>query len=271
MVKEGKSVTIDIGVICDNRKTAIACSDRMLTSGDNTLAFEHDVPKIVELFGNCLALTAGAATIHQPIIQAVQTEIRETKPNIADVVIKMKDYYQNCRRSYMSDIIFSRRGLTLEDFYRNQRTLHESTILELNNEMDEFDLGLDVIVIGVDRGSEAHIYQISNPGVAIPQDALGFVCTGTGQRHADVVFAYRKYAPSFPLKRAIYIAFEAKKKAEMAGGVGPTTDIAIIKSNGLYKMLPQTVITELEKIYLEMEKKSQIDAMIDNAVEKLPI
>jgi 20S proteasome alpha/beta subunit len=183
----------------------------------------------------------------------------------------MKNDYQHCRHSFINDIIFSKRGLTLEDFYRNQRTLHESTIIELNDEMDEFDLGLDMIVVGVDRGSEAHVYQISNPGVAIPQDALGFVCTGTGQRHADVVFAYRKYTPSFPLKRAIYVAFEAKKKAEMAGGVGRTTDIQIIRSGGSRKMLPQTVITELEKIYLEMEKKAQIDAVIDNAVEKLSI
>jgi 20S proteasome alpha/beta subunit len=171
----------------------------------------------------------------------------------------------------MSDMIFSRRGLTLEGFYRNQRTLHESTILELNNEMDEYDLGLDLIVVGVNRGTDAHIYQVFNPGVALPQDSLAFACIGTGQRHADVVFAYRKYTPSFSLEKAIYVVLEAKKKAEMAGGVGASTDIVIIRDDATYKLLPQTIITELEKIYSDTEKKSKIDKEIDEALEKLSI
>jgi hypothetical protein len=144
----------------------------MLTSYDNTLAFEHDVPKITKLFDNCLSLTAGGATIHQPIFQAVREEMRESKPNISNVAEKIKDKYQECRRSYMSDAIFQRRGMSLLDFYNNQRTLDQNTIIELNGEMDEFDLGLDVIVVGVDKSSEAHIYQISNPGIAMPQNPL---------------------------------------------------------------------------------------------------
>jgi hypothetical protein len=49
-----KPVTICIRLLCDNRTKAIACGDRMLTSLDDTLAFEHDEPKIIEIFDNCL-------------------------------------------------------------------------------------------------------------------------------------------------------------------------------------------------------------------------
>jgi len=243
----------------------------MLTSYDATLAFEHDEPKIVKLFDNCLALTAGSATIHQPIFGAVRSEIRETKPNIADVVEKVKDEYQECRRSFMSDVIFSRRGLTIDEFYESQQSLHESTILELNEEMGEFDLGLFSIIVGVDRGSESHVYSVTNPGIAIPHDPLGFCCVGTGQRHADTTFAYRRFTPSFPLKRAVYVAFESKKRAEMAGGVGPSTDIAIVSDNKEPKYLSQKIIEQLESIYQDMERRSEYGKEIDDAVDELSI
>jgi len=265
-------MTICIGVLCDNRRKAIALSDRMLTSFDQTLAFEHDEPKIVKLFDNCIAVTSGAATLHQPIFQAVCSEMRETKPRISDIAEKIKIRYQESRQRFMNDFIFSRRGLTLERFYEDQTSLDESTILELNSEMDEFDLQLDIVVLGVDEGSRAHIYSINNPGFTIPHDPLGFCSIGTGIRHADPVFAYRRFTPSFPLKRAIYVAYEAKKRAELAGGVGPTTDIAIVSDNKTEtRFLPQKTIDQLDSIHQEMESKAQYREEIDEALKSFRI
>jgi 20S proteasome alpha/beta subunit len=59
--KRGKNMTICIGSTCNSSKVAVVASDRMITTGDLTVAFEHDVPKITKLTDNCLALTAGAA------------------------------------------------------------------------------------------------------------------------------------------------------------------------------------------------------------------
>lgn len=265
-------MTICIGVLCDNRRKAIAVSDRMLTSFDQTLAFEHDEPKIVKLFDNCVTVTAGQATLHQPIFQAVCSEIRETKPRISDVAEKIKMRYQESRQRLMSDFVFSRRGLTIEQFYESQNSLDESTILELNAEMDEFDLELDIIVLGVDEDSRAHIYSVNNPGITMPHDPLGFCSIGTGIRHADPIFAYRRFTPSFPLKRAIYVAYEAKRRAELAGGVGPTTDIAIVSDNEKEpRFLSQEIINQLDNIHKEMESKTQYGKEIDEALKSLQI
>ena len=265
-------MTICIGVLCDNRRKAIAVSDRMLTSFDQTLAFEHDEPKIVQLFDNCVTVTAGQATLHQPIFQAVCSEIRESKPRISDVAKKIKNKYQESRRRFMNDFIFSRRGLTIEQFYQSQNSLDEGTIIELNTEMDEFDLELVIIVLGVDENSVAHIYSINNPGFSVPHDPLGFCSIGTGIRHADPIFAYRRFTPSFPLKRAIYVAYEAKKKAELAGGVGPTTDIAIVSDNKEgSKFLSQKIINQLDDIHQEMESKTQYGKEIDEVLKNLRI
>lgn len=54
-----------------------------------------------------------------------------------------------------------------------------------------------------------------------------------GDRHATSVFAWYKYSQEFSVNDALYVAFQAKKKSEMAGGVGKTTDIILIDEEGI--------------------------------------
>jgi len=77
-----------------------------------------------------------------------------------------------------------------------------------------------------------------------------------GDRHADNVFAWYRYSSTTPLNEALYIAFEAKKKSEMAGGVGPMTDALIVDSNGIQFVEDSTMQTLLE-IYNEREHGAQ--------------
>lgn len=60
----------------------------------------------------------------------------------------------------------------------------------------------------------------------------------------------------FPLSDAMYVAFEAKKRAEMAGGVGAETDILIIEETGITEVHPKTV-SALEDIYNERQDKTE--------------
>ena len=53
-----------IAVICEDGKTAVTVSDRMVSTGDMTLAFEHSRLKGEILTDNSVVLTAG--TIHEP-------------------------------------------------------------------------------------------------------------------------------------------------------------------------------------------------------------
>ena len=261
-------MTICIGALCESRTQVVVLSDRMLTSSDQTLAFEHDEPKIDILFDNCVAVTAGQATLHQPIFHRCQSEIRETKPLINDVAEKIKEKYQEARREFMNDAIFSMRGLTIDKFYEMQNSLHENTILELSNAMDIFNFEVDIIVAGVDDFS--HLYAITNPGVSIPLDSIGFVCIGTGTRHAEVTFAYRKFSTAFSAKKSLYIAFEAKKRAEMAGGVGQKTDVCLVSKDGC-KILKKEIINELEKLYYSLEEKTGYGDEVDEAIRNLSL
>ena len=115
-------MTICIGAICDNRKTAIACADRMLTSSDNTLAFEHDVPKISELFLKVRSFNCWCCNNTSADITSSSNRNQGNKAQCFASCEQIKNNYQDCRRAYMSDLLFARRGLNLADFYRNQKT-----------------------------------------------------------------------------------------------------------------------------------------------------
>ena len=257
-----------IGVICENGKKAIALCDRMLTTADLSLAFEHETPKIEGLTSNCVALTAGSALIHEPIFREVKKRFREQpKPSITRIVDSLVEEYQKLRFKRLEQSIFRRYGLTIQEFYNIQGRLHDGVVMRLTEEMRKYTLDLHILVVGVDSEG-AHLYHIHNPGIAEPFNALGFCCIGTGQRHADTTFAYRRYSPSLPLKKALLIAYEAKKKAEMAGGVGKMTDIVILDENG-WHFLSEDSKDMLEKVYNSIEERTTYLKEVEAELEKL--
>ena len=260
-----------IGAICDKGKKALAISDRMITTSDLSLAFEHESRKMDELSTNCIALTAGSALIHEPIFRNVCAELEgKTKPKISEVVEELVTEFQKLRKKKIQDEIFNQVALTLNQFYENQSQFHDAIIMRLTDRMEKYRLDLHILVIGVDSEG-AHIHRISDPGSSMPFEPLGFCCIGTGQRHADVAFAYRRYTPSLPLRKALFIAYEAKKRGEMAGGVGRSTDVAIIDAEKC-RFLSSDFIKELDRIYGLMEsQRVTYGKEIDEAIEGLEI
>jgi hypothetical protein len=256
-----------IGAICDNGKTALAISDRMITTGDLSLAFEHELPKMDELTPNCIALTAGSALIHAPIFENVCTKLGDkSRPKISEVVDELVKEFQELRIKNMENEVFREVALTIKQFYENQQQFHDAVVMRLTEKMEKYSIDLHILVVGVDSEG-SHIYHIRDPGTSMPFDALGFCCIGIGQRHADVTFAYRRYTPSLPLKKALFIAYEAKKRAEMAGGVGKSTDITILDGKK-FVCVPQNIVAELEKTYNLMESERAIYGKeINEAIE----
>jgi len=260
-----------IAAICDARKKIVALSDRMLTTRDLSLAFEHEEPKVERVTEHCLALTAGSALRHYPILRSVRGRYANiTRPvRVEEIARAIKEEYQRARLEAVEDAILRPRGLTLREYREMQRTLHDAILMDIDRGMMNYNFDLHIIVAGVDEEG-GHIYYIANPGVMESFDALGFCCVGTGDRYADAVFAYRRYNPSIDLKRALFIAYEAKKEAEMAGGVGPSTDIAIIDDKGVH-MLEQEIISKLDEIYREIKRRSSYEEEVIRRIEALEL
>ncbi len=250
-----------VAAICENGNTIVTVSDRMVSTGDMTLTFEHSDRKAQPITKNAVVLIAG--TMHEPDLIRDLRERAKGKDRIRDIADICKILYQELRKTHIEDEIINRRGLgSFEEYQAKQRMLHDSQIMEINERVAKYNLGLEIMLVGVD--DEAHISQVTNPGTWRSFDNLGYCCIGMGDRHAANVFAWHKYSRNMSSKDAIYIAFEAKKRAEAAGGVGQASDLLVISKEGI-KELKTVTVKALEEAYNEteaMDSRRDLDARI---------
>lgn len=226
-----------VGVLCEKRTKVVMVSDRMVTTSDGSLAFEHEA-KSERLAPNALVLVAG--TVHEPeLITDTRNEIKGVTP-ILEIAEKLSERYGQLRLKRIESEVLRRVGIpSLAVFYQMQQGLHDSNVFELSKSIRDYDLGLALLLGGVDE--RAHLYRIGEPGTYRSFDQLGFCCIGSGDRHADPVFAFYRFSPDITLEGALTIAFEAKKKAEMAGGVGRNTDAWVLDDKGIHVVSTDTI------------------------------
>lgn len=242
-----------IGLICENRKKVILISDRMVTTSNGSLCFEHE-RKCERVAYNALILTAG--TTHEPeLVEDTKAEIKGKVliRNIAEILSK---HYRKIRKKRIKHEILEEIGISsFDEFHKKQNILHSGVTHELSERIRKFDLNLSLLLGGVDE--EAHLYRIGEPGAYRSFDGIGFCCIGIGNRHADPVFAFYGFSPKLLVEDALKIGFEAKKRAEMAGGVGKQTDVWIIDKKGIKEVKPET-IKELEDSHVKQEDYSRL-------------
>jgi len=242
-----------IGVICENRKKVILISDRMVTAGNGSLCFEHE-RKCERVATNALVLTAG--TIHEPeLLEDTKNEIKG-KVVIRDISEILSRHYRAIRKKRIVYEVLEKSGISsFNEFHSKQKILHDILVSQLSDKINKFSLDLALLLGGVDK--EAHLYRIGEPGTYRSFDGVGFCCIGIGNRHADPVFAFYGFSPKLSVEDALKIGFEAKKRAEMAGGVGKHTDVWIIDKNGIKEVKPET-IKKLEDSHVKQEDYSRL-------------
>jgi hypothetical protein len=263
-------LTICIGQICDKGQKVILVSDRMLTEEEFLMVnFEHKTSKQDELSLNCASLVSGSSVLHTDLIRAVKEKHIDSIPPIQIVVEDVKEEMQKLRRKIIEDSYFKPRGYTMEWFNENQRGLSDEVVYRLDKILEDYDIGLEFLVAGVDR-SGGHVYYVTNPGTIYSYDSLGWASIGSGEGHSDITFIDSEYTSNVPLKKAIYIGYKAKKRSEIAPGVGKKfTDITIIDNAGPTR-LNDKQINALNKIY-EIEKSSRYTEEVKKRVEALDI
>jgi len=259
-------VTICIATICNESKKVVVASDRMVTAGDLTVAFEHETSKITPLAENCVALTAGSALVRTDLFRAVRNGIHVgAAPPISEMVDRVKEEYLKIRKRQIEEKYFKVRGFDIKWFNENQRALNPDIAYRLDNQLETYRFNLEILIAGVD-GAGAHIYYVYPPCCSECFDSLGYISIGSGERHAESTFIAYRYAPSYSLENGLYMTYEAKRKAEIAVGVGSSTDMADISEKGTHfissDVLKKLKETYEEKIKAETLKKEEIDKIL---------
>lgn len=265
------SMTICIGILCDKAKKAVMISDKMITMPGLSQEFEHETPKVAKINNSCLAISAGDALIPNDLFDYVNKDLRGiASPKIKDIVEKLKSCYARLRKKYIEEEFLSSRGFTIDSFYKNMSELSPQIAIPIDSKIVDYDLGVDIVLGGKDDDG-AHIYLILNPGIARCYNSMGYVATGSGMPHSLHSFITNNYHPDISFKEALFLAYEAKRLAERAPGVGRRTDIWVIDENGIKEISP-IVLKELDEIY-EDKMKSQKDTheLIKEKIENLSV
>ncbi len=259
-------MTICLGLLSEAGKKVVITADRMLTGFD--VEFEQEVHKVHPVTERCAVLSAGSAVEQIEVIRNARTElVGRRHPTVRDVVDELKRQFVESRKKRAEELYLKPLGMNLQDFLELQGRLAEPLVLRLTRNIEAEELELELLVAGVDP-SGAHLYLVRDPGTEYCFDAIGFCAIGTGEHHAELAFIRSGYSPRVGLRRAVFLAYQAKRDAEMAPGVGARfTDMAIIDEDGIHP-LHQDVLGGLNETYKQLlaaqaANLSEIQARID--------
>lgn len=248
-------MTICISLICDEN-TLIVSSDKKITATYPPIEFEQEKTKLEELSSTCIALTAGDALDHIDLFREVKSEIKSLiKPEISLIVEKIKDSFVKLRRKRGEELYLKPLSLSFETFYAGLKSLPPEITFPILKRIEQENVELHILVCGLDEGGP-HIYRIFDPGISKCFDSLGFNAVGSGEMHAISYMISKKCSPSMKLNEAVYNLFVAKKKAEVAPGVGESTSIAIINKKGI-TYLNETQLSILSETYKRGESSTE--------------
>jgi hypothetical protein len=222
-------VTVCIAAIAEN-KMVLAASDRMLTAGD--IEFQPPRSKILRLTPAIAVMAAtGDTPLHTEIMHRVWRDVYkkiEEDPGewwrVGDVAELYRYHYDAERVRRAESSVLAPLGLTTDSFIERQEEMQEDFLRKVGDRLLGYELDeLEVIICGLDSEG-AHIYLIDNGKVSCHDD-IGFAAIGAGGRHAASQLMFAGHTRLNSVATSMLLVYSAKKRAEVAPGVGEITDM----------------------------------------------
>lgn len=232
-------------------RAVIAVTDRMLTAGD--IEYEPPQFKVAFLRKRIVVLIAGDITVHSEVVNYVQ---RSLAANPEDDVETVADLYANNIRKlrtkraaieYLAPL-----GLDIASFMSKQKDMLPQIAYDIANQLQAYRLDVEALVVGCNDDLSAHVFHVDGAGDKTYQHDINFAAIGIGAGHARSQFMFSRYPKIINLYRALPILYTAKRRAEVAPGVGKESDWLLITRDGWSFIQPE-VIAELDKAYGEFE------------------
>lgn len=246
-------MTVCVGAICEGGKCAVVAADRMVTFGPPMMLTTQPpaFSKIQRLTDQVALLFAGSVADGETLVNLTRTSIGiQAKPSMAAIADMAKAAYASHKKRRVEETILAPYLGT--DFPGFQALVAQSAASQVLGQVlgmvAQHNLQLEVLIAGLDD-TGAHLVVVNHPGQVVPMNSTGFVAVGSGGIHAGVRMSLGQHTPSATLTDTLYNVYEAKRAAEVAPGVGPLTDMAVIKEE---KTFP--VSSELFKVLEDIHK-----------------
>jgi 20S proteasome alpha/beta subunit len=271
-------LTVCVAAICNN-ENIVGAADRMLTAGD--VEFEPPQTKVLAVTSSIALMIAGDASLQIEIIHVLQARVAEQIRSTPDEWIKVRTvadcyyrYFQEARNSRSEKAILNPLGLTRETFITKQSHMDSTLVNKLASELVNYSVAeVQAIIAGLDSDGP-HIYVVDNRGVEA-RDSAGFAAIGAGYWHANSQIMFAEHARWKPMPDTLFLTYAAKKRAEVAPGVGEATDMFMIgPALGSYFQIGDHVLEALKGIYgntRERARQSQEQSRLEvnKCVEEL--
>ena len=261
--RKGKDVTICVAVLFQWNyappgsatpswgPAALTASDRKITAGD--VEYEPQQLKVAFLNQRALILISGDYAFHTEAILATQRQV-QSKPDLSpeNIALNYGRTIQSIKRRHAEDLILAPLGMNTDTFVAQQRELSEGFVERITSQLQNY-VGEEVeaLVVAGD-GKDVFIYSIDTRGAVICLNDVGFAAIGGGAWHAKSRLMQAGYVNrnNFPL--ALPAIFAAKKAAEVAPGVGKSTDIYLVLRDTIDPLRPD-VAAKLPEFYEEYQ------------------
>ncbi|MHB0962394.1 MAG: hypothetical protein ACYC5V_04185 [Gemmatimonadaceae bacterium] len=222
-------MTIGVATMASNG--AVVCAaDRMLTRG--VAQTEPEAAKIYHFKPGhpVTVMWAGSASVFAEVAQAYLARARVANLPHASVGDAVKSYC-SCFAEFVGlraeREILTKIGLTRVDLVGGKVSYRRAgQLLDLifGYELDVPDC-VETIFVGHDAAG-SHIWRTFN-ATPVCCDVEGFAAIGTGAEHAVSHLGFSRHTPNAHIIAATVGAYFAKRRAEMAPGVGRVVDMAL--------------------------------------------
>jgi hypothetical protein len=251
-------MTVCIGAICEGHTIFGAC-DRMITGGDIQFepANQESPPsKIFMLTNSIVAMSAGDVGVQREILGelavAVSERVKKDPSNwwlVKDVADLYVSIYDRLSMKRARSAVLAPLGLDENSFVQRQREMTDPFVEEVRRKLQNFSLpNVETILAGKDTQGP-HIYVLIGSEI-ICADLVGFGAIGSGRRHAQSQFMLARHEPMAKDAETLFLTYLAKKRAEIAPGVGRFTDMVKVGPEvGSAAVIDRNRIERLEEIY----------------------
>ena len=231
-------MTVCIAAI-HNDNGIVAASDKMLSGLD--AAFEPTISKkVFQVASSIITMCAGDTALQAEIMQSVSVQIgsleKDKKITVKGITDVYEDVYNQIRIRRIRNDVFAPFGLDENTFVSKQKEMSEIFVRTLAEKVMNFQMpGVETIVAGIDKSAgdtiSPHIYCIRKSPYQSSVDccdAVGYATIGIGSRHVESQFMLARFHRHFSLPKALFLTFLAKKRSEIALGVGKETDMFLV-------------------------------------------
>jgi len=225
-------MTVCIAALYDNGTGCVLASDQM-TTAHFPIGYEferEDVEKIVKINDSApvYILISGDVLFANEVINKARQKVTEQGINVADGIAELlRDSYQNVRKMRIVRNELEPRGLTISTYYQSHKSILPQIIQLIDNAFKTYNPKVEFIVAGRNETS-CHIFTIVNPGDTTCHDPIGYAAIGTGAPHTMYSLIESRYKKSLDKETVEKFVRQAKKRSEVAPGVGKGTKVVVI-------------------------------------------